>query len=165
MTTDTISALGDFKLALESDLGLLLGVTLEDDENATPLIQRTKHEFDLLYPFNNNDPTFRGYPKHFCVYGADIQIGPIPDQLSYAYRLAYSRRAGTVSSLTTSVPFTNEYRDVLRDLVQAKLYKLLDAFDKAQFFRAEYERGFLDSQRRERTNKAEGSFRVRPFGM
>lgn len=163
-TTDTIITLGDFKLTIESDFGLLLGITIEDGQNGTPLIQKSKHEFDNLYP-DINVSSNRGYPKHFSVYGGSIQIGPAPDRTSYSYRLAYSMRAGTVTSATIGVPFTKDYRDILRDNVNSRLAKLLEEFDKSREFRQSFESGFLDATRRERKNSGVGNFNVRPFGM
>lgn len=163
-TTDTISVLGDYSLSLESDFGLLMGVRVIDGQNGTPLIPKNKHDFDQLYPDITVTHDY-GYPKHFCVFGGAILIGPIPDRTDFVYEIAYSQRAGTITSSTSSVPFTREYRDVLRDLTLAKLYKLLDEFDKAQFFRAEYDRGWEDAKHRERFNKKAGVFNVRPVGM
>lgn len=162
-TTDTISSLGDFKLTLESDFGLLLGVMLEDDDTGTPLTKVSKYRYDELYPSVNVESD-RGYPRHFCVYAGQIYIGPIPDNTDYVYRLSYSKRAGTVTSSTTGVPFTNLYRDILADNIQGRLYKGLDDFDKATYFRNSFEDGFLQALRRERINSGVGTFNVVPFG-
>jgi hypothetical protein len=163
-TTDTISVLGDFKINVESDFGLLLGVTIEDGQNATPLIKKTKSEFDNIYP-DINVTSDRGYPLHFTIYKGQIQIGPIPDQVSYSYRITYSSRAGTITSSTTSVPFTALYRDVLRDNVLSRLYKLMDEYDKSGQLRQSFEFGFDQAVSRERKNSGDGYFNVKPFGM
>lgn len=164
ITTDSISILGDYRLSLESDFGLLLGVRVEDDQNGDPLVQVSKATFDTLYP-DINVTADRGYPKHFCIWNDSILIGPAPDRVSYSYRISYSQRAGTVNSATTAVPFTREYRDVLCDLVLSMLYNLMDAIDKGSFYRAEFERGWLHSVRRERVNTGQSTFMVRPYGM
>lgn len=160
-TTDTISVLGDFKLSVESDFGLLLGIVMEDGTNAHELVKKSKAAFDSLYPDHNvtND---RGYPKHFCLYAGQIYIGPIPDRTSYVYRKSYSRRAGTITSTTTGVPFTNVYRDVLGDNVLSRLYKGLEEFDKSAAFRQDFESMFAMSVRRERINAGSSLFNVRP---
>lgn len=163
-TTDTITVLGDFKISVETNFGLLLGLVIEDGLIAKPLIHKSKHEFDNIYPDINvtND---RGYPTHFTIYKGEIQIGPVPDRVTYSYRKCYSTRAGTVTSATTAVPFTNLYRDILRDNVLGRLYKLLDEFDKSAVFKQSFELGFMDAIRRERKNSGEGMFNVRPYGM
>ena len=163
-TTDTISTLGDFKLDLESNFGLLLGIVLEDDDTGTPLRQVSKAQFDELYPSINVD-TDRGYPEHFTVYAGQIYIGPAPDQTSYLYRINYSTRAGTITSSTTSVPFTNLYRDVLADNVLARLYKGLEDYEKSAMHKAAYEEQMVYSERRERKNAGNSNFNVAPFGM
>jgi|GEM_PF-2469075 len=162
-TTDTISVLGDFKLTVENDLGLVLGVVLEDDDTGTPLDRVTKAQFDQLYSSINVESD-RGYPRHYCLYAGQIYIGPRPDQTSYAYRISYSRRAGTITSSTSGVPFTNLYRDVLKDNVLGRLYTDLEEWDKANFHKQAFEDGFLLSTRRERVNSGEHCFNVRPYG-
>jgi hypothetical protein len=99
------------------------------------------------------------------MYKGQFQIGPIPDSVSYLYRVDYSARAGIISSATTSVPFTNLYRDILRDNVNYRMYKLMEDFAKAAEFRSSFENGFLQAKRRERANSGQGTFNVRPCGM
>lgn len=163
-STDTITVLGDFKITIESDMGMLLGVTLQDGTNAHRLKQLSKTLFDSHYSDINvtND---RGYPEHYSVYGGNIYIGPIPDSVAYSYRLSYSTKGGTIVSGTTAVPFTNLFRDVLRDNVLSRLYKLMDDFEKSAEYRRSFEQGFLHATRQERHNSGVGNFNVTPFGM
>lgn len=161
-TADTISVAGDYRIAVESDLGLLLNVILQDGEDGTPLVKKTKAQFDELYPYNAVDPSSSGYPEHYCVYGGYIYLGPIPDSTAYTYRVNYSRRAGTITSSSTGVPFTDLYRDILSDLVLSKLYDGLDEPDKANYYRASFENGFLRATQRERRNSGVGHFNVQP---
>lgn len=160
-TTDQISTLGDFKLDLEDDSGLLLGIVLEDSDIGTPLIQKTKKQFDALYPSINVESD-SGYPKHFCVFAGQIYIGPIPDSTDYNYRKSYSRRAGTITSATAGVPFTDLYRDVLSDGVLARLYKDLEEYDKAGIYEGSFEKGLLMATRRETVNSGVHVFTQRP---
>lgn len=156
-----ITTLGEFKMPTEANLGLLHGVILEDDDTAKPLIQRTKWQFDQLYPdiavTNDN-----GYPRHFTLYGGQIYIGPVPDRITYSYRLTYSERAGTVIDTTPSVPFTDLYRDMLACAVLSQLYLDLEEFDRSAFFEQKFENKFSDVMRRERKNSGEGTFNMVP---
>lgn len=163
-TTDTIAVDGDFKVTVESDFGLLLGVTIQDGTNAFELEQKTKSEFNELYPDINvtND---RGYPKHFCIFGGNIHIGPIPDAVTYTYRLIYSIVAGTVTTDTASVPFTNVYRDVLADNVLYRLYKGLGNMELAGVHRQSFEEGFLQATRRDRNNSGVSTFVMKPLDV
>jgi len=162
VTTDSISILGDYQLSLESDFGLLLGVTIEDGTNATPLKQVTKSKFNDLYP-DINVTADRGYPLNFTVYAGSIQIGPAPDQVSYSYRVTYSQRGGTVSASTTGVPFTALYRHVLCDTVLSRLFYIMEDFDKGNFYKQRFEDQFLLSVRRERMNSGESVFNQEGF--
>lgn len=150
-TTDTISTLGDFRLAIESDLGLVVNIILQDDDTGTPLVKLSKAQFDDMYPSIHIE-TDRGYPRHYCIFAGNIYIGPIPDQVSYTYRIGYSVRAGTVTSSTAGVPFTNLYRDVLTDLVLSLLWEGLDEFEKANYYKNNFELSFITATRRERIN-------------
>lgn len=158
-TTDTITVLGDFKIAIESDLGMLHSVVLQDDENATKLIRRTRAYFNEVYPDINvtND---RGYPLDYMVYGRFIYIGPVPDQVSHTYRLNYSRSAGTIVASTAGVPFTALYRDMLREGVLEQLYTGLGEHDEATIHEAKFEAKYDECVRRERKNSGETSFNM-----
>jgi hypothetical protein len=160
-STDTISTLGDFKISQESDLGLLLGIVLEDGTEARPLNPISKAEFDERYPAINVDSDY-GYPQDYCLYAGQVYIGPCPDSVSYVYRLSYSRRAGTVTSSTTGVPFTDLYRDVLADFVLEALYRDLDEDEKADRCMGRAEAELVNVIRRERINKGEVCFTQTP---
>lgn len=160
-TTDTISTLGDYKLAVESDHGLLNGVVLQDGTTAVPLTGISKAKFDQLYP-DAAVTADRGYPEHYCVYANQIYLGPIPDDVDYTYRLSYSKRAGTVTSSTTGVPFTDVYRDALAELTLGYLYEGLDEFEKADRFLSKFEAKWIEVIRRERKNGGQGCFAVQP---
>lgn len=154
VSTDTIATLGDYKLAIESDQGFLTDVILEDDAQGTELIKLSRAEFNEIYE-DHAVTADRGYPKHYCVYGDQIYIGPIPDSIAYDYRLNYSKRAGTITSSSASVPFTSLYRGPLCNLVFAYLYSDLEEYDKAGFYRSNFEGDFITMTRRERINNGE----------
>jgi hypothetical protein len=162
-STDTIDTLGQWQLDVESDLGLLLGVVVEDGNTAQPLTRLSKDEFDRRYPYNRVDSSARSFPVSYCVYAGQIQLGPIPNKTSYVYRLAYSKRAGVVTSSTASVPFTNLYRDILADLVMSRLYVMLEEYDKAAGFKQSFEAEFDLAVRRERINSAQTTFTMVPI--
>ncbi len=158
-STDTIATLGEYKLDNETDMGLLMGVIIEDNDTGTPLVQKSKAQFDALYPGINVD-SIRGYPKHYCVFGGQILIGPAPDSVDYVYRLSYSRRAGTVTSSTSGVPFTDVYREMLAQFTLARLWADLDEEQKADKCTMRGEELFENATRRERLNSGLGTFNV-----
>lgn len=155
--TGLITTLGQFKMAIESNLGLLVGLVMEDSTTAVPLNQLTKDEYDEKYP-DANVTSDRGYPRDFCVYGGQVYIGPIPDSVSYSYRMTYSVKAGTIISSTDSVPFTNLYRKVFAAGVLSQLYMDLEEFEKSAFFEAQFEKGFEQAKTRERANSGVSTF-------
>lgn len=164
ITTESITTLGEFKIGLETDFGLLLGVVLEDTDDGTPLIHVSKSDYDDMYASVNVESD-KGYPRHFTIYAGQIYIGPIPDKIEYVYRLSYSRRAGTVSSTTTGVPFTDVYRDILFYNVMARLNGMLEEFDKSNYFRGQYENSLINGMRRERINSGVHQFVTKGFNL
>jgi hypothetical protein len=163
-TTDTITVAGDFKLNIESDFGMILGVSVEDSDTGMPLIKVSKAEYDNLYPSVNVDND-TGYPRHYCIYGGQIYIGPIPDRTTYLFRLNYCKRAGTITSSTTGVPFTDVYRDMLCDNVLGRLNKGLEEFDKANYYLSSAETYFKQAISRENQNNGRENFNVRIFSI
>lgn len=158
-STDIITAADDNKINLESDMGHLISVTLIDGDTTTPLCRLSKAAFDLLYstPTSGMDT---GYPKHFCVFAGQIQIGPCPDSLGYAYRQAYSQRLTSVIDATTSpVPFSAQYREILKDGAMYRLLKNLKHFDLASYHKNDFGEGMTRAMMRERRNRG-GTFNV-----
>ncbi len=156
-TTDTIASLGDYRLNIESDMGLLQGIILQDDGDGTPLIRVPKSHFDDMYP-DIAVTSDRGYPKHFTIYDGKIYLGPIPDSTDYTYRISYSQRAGTVTSSTLSVPFTDLYREPLKHAVLFRLNEVIEDFNKANYYKGLYESEFEQMKSREKRNRGEGFF-------
>ena len=163
-TTDSITVLGDFKLEIESNLGMLLGVTLQDGHNAYPLILVTKHQFDKLYA-DINVTDDRGYPRHYCLFAGAIYIGPIPQQTDFSYRLSYSTRGGTVVASTTAVPFTAIDREMVKHGTLSRLFVMMEMAELAAVHEAQYQKRYEINVDRERKNKGEGHFTVRPFSL
>lgn len=161
-TTDTITTLGDFKIELESDMGLLLGVIVEDGDSARPLTLRTKKQFDEMYPDINVDNN-SGYPSDYCIWGGSIYIGPIPDKTSYVYRLSQSTRGGTVTAATTAVPFTAIDRELVKHGAMSRLGVMLENEVMATLHQGLYLSRLGINVDRDRKNKGEGHFTVRPF--
>jgi hypothetical protein len=161
-TTDTITVEGDFKLTAETDLGFLTGIVLEDDDIGTPLTQLNKSQYDQMYPGVNVESD-RGYPRHYCYYAGQIYIGPIPDRQDYVYRLTYSRSGGTITTLTTGVPFTALYRDILLEKVFERLYEMLGEEDEADRHEARFERLFATATHQENVNSGAHMFTQRPI--
>lgn len=153
-TTDQI-VLGEYKLDLEDDFGMVLGVKVEDNNTGIELNKVSKSVYDSLYPDQDSDTTANGFPTDYCIFAGQILLGPRPDSADYNYRISYSARGGTITSSTVGVPFTDVYRDALTDLVYYFLYDGLDEPEKADRFRQRFEAEFLIITRKERMNKGE----------
>lgn len=157
-TTDTISVLGDYKISLESDFGHLVSVVLIDGDTTAPLNRVSKQIFDLLYSTPSSDIDTE-YPKNFCIFAGSIYIGPPPDSTSYTYRLTYSQRlTSTINSTTSPVPFSAQYREILKDGTLRRLFKNVKNFDLAEQYRDSFGIGMERAMTRERRNRGGAGF-------
>jgi hypothetical protein len=161
-STDTIGTLGDFKIELESDMAMLLGVVVEDGDTAHPLTLRTKKQFDELYP-DINVTDNGGFPSDYCIFGGSIYIGPQPDSTGYVYRLSQSTRGGVVTSSTTAIPFTGVDRELVKHGALSRLFVVMEEPNLAAVHEALFEKRLNINVDRERKNKGEGHFVTRPF--
>lgn len=133
-----ISVLGHYTFAQSSNFGHLIGevILVNPAGGSWPLKKVSKEVYDNLYPFQSENTPIKGPPKHFCLYGGNFYIGPIPDLLTYKYQYNYTTESATViDSNTTSVPFTARYRWVVKDMVLARLYADLDADENADKYK------------------------------
>jgi hypothetical protein len=152
-TTDTIVALGDYKIAMEADLGHLISVVIIDGAFSRPLIPASKALFDALYP-NPTADNDRGFPERFCPFGGYILVGPAPDRVTYQYRMAYSQRlVSSIDELTNPVPFSAKYREVIKDGVLGRLFKNVKNWDAADRFNSDYATGVARAIAQEKKNR------------
>lgn len=150
--TDTITVLGDYKMNVEADMGLLLGVTLIDGNFSRALNKRSKRWFDEKYP-NPAADVAEGRPKDFCLFAGQLYVGPRPDSVSYQYRMDFSRRLTTSIDSTTSIPYSAQYREVLKDGTLWRLFENFKNFEEANRFLPKYQGGLQRIINKERRNK------------
>lgn len=161
--TAGISTLGDYRITLPDDFGHLIGaVTLVDDtSNQTQtLIKISKQAYDEKYGDRLYDTVAdmdKAMPVHFCIYGGQIFLGPVPDLTTYKYYINYTTEAfDDIGAATDPVPFTDRYRRTLRAGVLADVFDGLEAFDEAQYWRGLYNEGLLKIQRNDNDNVSAG---------
>lgn len=138
--TDTIATLGDYRMELEDDAGILKDVVLVDGNFSRKLDQISKAQFDELYPAPATEDE-NGRPRHWSVFAGAIQLGPRPDSTSYTYRLVYSRRITTTLTALTAIPFSAQYRAVLKDGVLWRIYSELKNNEEADRYAVKYASG------------------------
>ena len=152
----TLSTLGDYKLDLPTELGHFIGEVriINGETPYDPLIKITKEQYDRLYP-NQNNTNFRGIPKYFCIYGTQILLGPVPDSLDYQYEINYGEELFyeySGSDTTAYVPFSNNFREVLRFGVLMRLYANLDNEQEGTKWLSLYEDGIRKMIKRDYKN-------------
>jgi hypothetical protein len=80
----------------------------------------------------------------------------VPDKTTYRFQMNYTTEAfAEVSEATTSVPFSDRYRNVLRCGVLAELHDGLESFDESQYWRAMYTSGLSKIKNNDDENVAD----------
>lgn len=144
-----ISAVGDYTLTIPTDYGHLVGDILIKDTSSDdvylPLKKITKPEYDQM--FNMNLATTAGNrhigtPSHYCFYGQAIYLGPAVDKTTYEFKMNYTTEdTPTFTSATASIPFTDQFREVVRAGVLFRMFRELEYYDASSFWMNEYEKG------------------------
>ena len=158
-----IDTLGDYRIAVPTDMGHFIGnisVTETGDDKSYPdLIKISKNRYDELYVkrllttvANRGSDT----PKHFCIYGQQIFIGPVPDKTTYVYQINFTTEAFTaVTSATTDVPFSTRYRNTIRSGVMRELHNGLENYEESMFWDNLYLNELVKILDNDRENKAD----------
>jgi len=154
--TDTISTLGEYRLDLESDFSSFVSdVYIRDSGNGFYLTPISKEIYDNKYGKWGTQSSERGRPRHYCVFGGQVLLGPVPDSTSYTYVLSYtSDEAILVTSSTLSVPFTKtDYREILKHGVLFRLYAMVENDIQEEKYRNKWLEGLEKIDRKERRNR------------
>jgi len=161
-TTDTISVLGDYEINIDSNVGLIIGnVILRDGNNSRELEKLNKDEFNRLYPNQDAADATRGTPVHWCLFGGQLQIGPVPNKTTYTYHMSFTADDGTeVTAATASVPFSavKQPRRALKFKALEYLYDGVENETQARKYGQLYEREMALVMQKERRNS--GAVRI-----
>lgn len=131
-TTAGISALGDYKIDLPDDFGHLLGdVRWTDQDDSGTLTKLSKQQFNEMFPEQDCDDPDDGEPTHYCIFGKQILIGPVPDKTTYEYQIDYAKfLADAVTSVSSDVMFTDNARECVKFGALARLFEVMEEWDK-----------------------------------
>lgn len=148
--TDTL-AIGDYTLNAPTDLGHIIGdIMIKDtasEDTYPPLKKISKEEFDVMYHSVLSDTVRNrntGLPQHWAYFGGKFYIGPAVDKTTYEFSINKTiEDTPTYTSVSTSIPFTSKFREVVRAGVLFRIYKILEFFDESTIWEDVYERGKL----------------------
>ena len=132
-----ISTLGEYRIAVPSDFGHIIGdiTCIEPDSNDRKELNKIdKQEYDRRYAdrlFDTYGDMYSARPFDWCLYGDQFFIGPVPDKVTYKYQINYTTEDYTeVTSGTADVPFSDRHRNTLRSGVLSELHELLETTKK-----------------------------------
>ena len=140
--TDGISALGEYYFQLPSNFGYLIGdVKILDGSNSRPLDKISKTTYDQYVANPSFSDITKSMPECFCIYGGQIYLYPVPDSLDYQYELNYTvEDATTVDADSTTVDFSNLYRECLKYGAMSRMYVDLENDAEAQKYLTLYDK-------------------------
>lgn len=126
-----ISAIGDYVLTLPSDFGHLVGDVLIKDTSSDdvyfPLNKLSKQEWDIKYNqalATSTGNRLTGTPTDYCFYGRSIYVGSPVDKTTYEFKINYTTEDNpTYTSETSDIPFTNQFREVVRAGVLMRIFR------------------------------------------
>jgi len=162
----TISSLGGYSATLPTDFGHLIGgvsvkETVQDIEYP-PLNKLSIQSFNEKYGSRFNAAygnKLAGPPEDFCLFGGNLLIGPPVDRTTYEFRIAYTQESATeITSVTTSVPFTDKYRKCVKYGVLQLVYETLENYDEADKWAEKYERDLGKIIENDRQNSKDSEF-------
>ena len=153
-TTSGISTLGDYKIDLPPNFGRLIGdVRWSDQDDSYTLTKLSKQEFNEMFPDPDGDDPIDGEPTHYCVFGNQILLGPVPDDVTYEYQIDYSTfPADAVTASTSEVLFTDKARECVKFGTLARLFEVIEQFDLAERYRVRFENELAQFVSREKEN-------------
>jgi hypothetical protein len=165
-TTGGITTLGDYKIDLPSDFGRLIGdVRWSDQDNSWTLTKLSKQEFNEKFGDPDGDDPIDGEPSHYCVFGNQILLGPIPDDTTYEYQIDYSTfPADEITSISTEVIFTDKARECVKFGTLARLYEVMEEWDLAAKYKGKFEEELGQFVAREKEN-TRAAFAMKPTEM
>ena len=165
-TTSGITVLGDYKIDLPSDFGRLIGdVRWSDQDNSRTLTPLSKQEFNEKFGDLDGDDPINGEPTHYCVFGNQILLGPVPDDTTYEYQIDYSTfPSDAVTSTTTEVIFTDKARECVKFGTLYRLFESIEGWDNAGRYKEKYEAELREFVEREKAN-TRAPFAVKPTDM
>ncbi len=153
-TTSGITSLGDYKIDLPDDFGHLIGdVRWSDQEDSHTLTKLSKQEFNEMFPDPDGDDPIDGEPTHYCVFGKQILLGPVPDDITYEYQIDYSSfPTDPVTSVSSDVIFTDNARECVKFGALARLYEVMEEWDNAARYSQKYDLELAEFVAREKKN-------------
>lgn len=153
-TTSGITALGDYKIDLPANFGRLIGdVRWSDQDDSSTLTRLSKQEFNEKFPDPDGDDPIDGEPTHYCVFGNQILLGPVPDDVTYEYQIDYSTfPSDAVTATTAEVLFTDKARECVKFGALARVFEVIEMFDLAERYRIRYENELAQFVAREEKN-------------
>lgn len=141
-----ISAIGDYILDLPTDFGHLIGDVLIKDTSAddvyTPLIRIIKSEWDIKYNqalATSVGNRLTGTPIEYCIFAKSIYIGAPVDKTTYEFKINYtSEDIPTYTSGTTTIPFCDQFREVVRAGVLQRMFREIGNYTESDIWGSVY---------------------------
>lgn len=146
--TAEIGVLGDYSFDLPTSFGHIIGefILVDVDSNSNRILNKiSKSEYDRKYGdrlYATVADRNSSEPIDFSIYGGQAFVGPVPDKITYKYNINYTTEDYVeITGATADVPFSDKYRNILRDGVLYQMHDLMENFQEADRYRLLYLEG------------------------
>jgi len=111
----------------------------DSSDSGDKLEHITKEEYDRREPNPNRTSPSTGYPSAYAIFSGSILLTPIPDSIDYILEINWTKRKTALSADDDLPALGSEWDEVLRQMVLARMYELIELFQEAQYWRQQYE--------------------------
>jgi hypothetical protein len=121
----------DYFVALPSDFVFQYGEPelLYDTDKGRTLIKKSLEWMNWHYPNRANNSSSKSKPSYYCLEKNQFDFAPMSDA-SYTITFPYTKLHAAVSSNSVAIAFRDHFKDVIKHLLKAKLWHVLDDEDK-----------------------------------
>ena len=106
---------------------------LYDTDKGRILLKRSINQLNYLYPNRANDTTQKARPSYYSLEKNRFDFASKSDA-TYSIKLPYTCLHPIVSTNAIAILFGDRFESVIKDLLKAKLFEILDDFDKMEHY-------------------------------
>ena len=106
---------------------------LYDTDKGRQLIKKSLDWLNWNYPNRANNSSNKAKPIYYCLENNQFDFAPMSDA-AYSVNFPYTKLHPTVDDNADTILFRDQFEVVIKDLLKAELFELLEDFDKVSLF-------------------------------
>ena len=106
---------------------------LYDTDKGRILLKRSLNWLNYNYPNRATNTSNKSKPSYYCLEKNQFDFASMSDA-SYTITFPYTKMHAAVTSNAIAIDFRETFRDVIKDLLKAELFELLEDWDKVSLY-------------------------------